>query len=207
VRGDLQEAHLVEHLLGFLLAGLALVASPGPATLSLAALGAAFGGRGAAAYMAGLVSGMVAVMAITASGVAALVLALPGVMPVVLALASAYFVYLAVRIATAPPLAEAGDDRRPPSFFGGVLLNLANPKAYAAMAALFAGFVLVDQQPALDAALKAAILIVVILIVNTAWLYAGAALTRFMREPKTNRAINVTFAVLLLVSLGLALLV
>jgi threonine/homoserine/homoserine lactone efflux protein len=45
----------------------------------------------------------------------------------------------------------------------------------------------------------------VIAAVNIAWLLSGAALTRFFREPRANRAINITFAVLLLASLGAAL--
>jgi threonine/homoserine/homoserine lactone efflux protein len=54
----------VEGLPAFLLAAVALAGSPGPATLSLTATGAAFGARRGAAYLAGIVVGMVAVMAI-----------------------------------------------------------------------------------------------------------------------------------------------
>ncbi len=46
----------------------------------------------------------------------------------------------------------------------------------------------------------------IISAVNLAWLVAGAALTRFFREPRTNRIINVTFAVLLVASVAFALL-
>ena len=59
----------MEGLLSFILAGLALAGSPGPATLSLAATGAAFGTRRGLGYMTGINLGMVGVMAITASGV------------------------------------------------------------------------------------------------------------------------------------------
>jgi threonine/homoserine/homoserine lactone efflux protein len=79
----------MDALPGFLLAGLALAGSPGPATLSLAAAGAAFGARRVTAYLAGIVVGMVGVMAITASGVVALLLAMPGVAPVVTIAAAA----------------------------------------------------------------------------------------------------------------------
>jgi threonine/homoserine/homoserine lactone efflux protein len=41
--------------------------------------------------------------------------------------------------------------------------------------------------------------------VNIAWLLVGAALTRLFREPRTNRAINLTFAVLLVASVAGAL--
>jgi threonine/homoserine/homoserine lactone efflux protein len=196
----------MDGIVGFVLAGVALAGSPGPATLSLAAAGAAFGTRGGLAYMAGIIFGMLAVMVMTAAGVMGLVLAVPGAAPVLLAAAALYFCYLALRIAAAPPLAAAGEGRRPPSFAGGFLLSLINPKGYAAMAALFSGFVLIGERLALDAAAKIAILALIIAAVDLAWLFAGAALTRAFRAPRLSRFINIAFALLLVASLLLALL-
>jgi threonine/homoserine/homoserine lactone efflux protein len=194
----------MEGLPGFLLAGLALAGSPGPATLSLAAAGAAFGTRRVAGYLAGIVVGMVAVMAITASGVVGLLLAVPGVAPVVTVAAALYFVWLAWRIATAPPLGADSGERQSPSFLGGFGLSLVNPKGYAAMAALFSGFVLLRDRPALDAGVKIALLTVVIILVNVLWLLSGSLMTRFFRDPRSNRIINIVFAVVLLASVALA---
>jgi threonine/homoserine/homoserine lactone efflux protein len=196
----------LEGLLGFILAGLALAGSPGPATLSLAATGAAFGARRGFGYMTGINLGMVGVMAITACGIVGLLLALPGAMPVVIGLSSAYFAYLAYRIATAPPLAKAGEQHRQPSFLAGIILSLVNPKGYAAMAALFSSFVLIERRLEMDVAVKIALLAVIIAAVNIAWLMMGAVLTRFFRDPRSNRVINLTFAVLLIASVGVALL-
>ncbi|MDE2450030.1 MAG: LysE family translocator [Gammaproteobacteria bacterium] len=197
----------MEDLLGFVLAGFALAGSPGPATLSLAATGAAFGTRRGLGFMTGIVVGMVAVMGITATGVTGVLLALPGAAPVVTAMAVVYFVYLAFRIATAPPLAERTEQRRRPSFPGGVFLSLVNPKGYVAMAALFSGFVLSRDHLVLDVAAKLIVLAAIITAVNLAWLIAGAALTRFLRDPGTSGSINVTFAALLVASVAVALLV
>ncbi len=196
----------MEDLFGFVLTGIALAGSTGPATLSLAATGAAFGARRGLGYMAGIVIGMVIVMCIIATGVTGMMLAIPGATPVVASMAGAYIVYLAYRIATAPPLAENTGQHRPPSFIGGVILSLVNPKGYAAMAALFSGFVLVGERLHLDAALKIIILVAIMIVVDVAWLFVGAALTRLFREPGINRAINVTFAVLLVASVAFALL-
>ena len=193
-------------LVGFIIAALALAGSPGPGTLSLAATGAAFGARRGMPYMTGIDVGMAGVIAITASGVVGVLLAVPGATPVIAALAGAYFLYLAYRIATAPPLSESSEERSPPSFAAGVALSLVNPKGYAAMAALFSGFVLVRERLGVDVAAKFVVLAAIIIAVNLAWLTAGAALTRFFRDPKTNRVINVTFAVLLIASVGVALL-
>lgn len=194
----------MDGVFGLVLAGLALAGSPGPATLSLAATGAAFGARRGLEYLAGIVIGMVVVMAIIASGVAGVLLAAPGAKPAVTALAALYFLYLAFRIATAPPLSERKGGPRP-SFAGGLFLSLVNPKGYAAMAALFSGFVLVRERLALDALAKATVLAAIITASSLTWLFAGAALTRFLREPRANRMINVTFAILLLASLAATL--
>jgi threonine/homoserine/homoserine lactone efflux protein len=186
--------------IGFTLAGLALAGSPGPATLSLAATGAAFGSRRGFGYLAGIVIGMIGVIAVVASGLAGLVLALPGAGPIVVILSALYFLYLAYRIATAPPLADHSVHGSAPNFIAGLLLSLVNPKGYAAMAALFSGFTL-------DFALKLAILLVIMVAVNLAWLFAGAAMTRLFRDPRTNRTINMAFAVLLIASVALAVVV
>ncbi len=190
----------MEGLFGFMLAGLALLANTGPATLSLAATGAAFGARRGLGYLIGIAVGMIVVMCIIATGVVGVLMALPGAAPVLTALAAAYIVYLAYCIATAPPLLDSTQQHHQPSFMGGMFLSLVNPKAYAVLAALFSGFVLVEEGLHIDAALKTIILLTILSITNTAWLFAGAALTRFAREPNINRAINVTFAVLLVAS-------
>jgi len=147
---------------------------------------------------------MVGVMAIVASGMVGLLLAVPGATPVVTAIAAIYFVWLAWRIATAPPLTEEAGDRRPPHFMGGLGLSLINPKGYAAMAALFSGFVLLRGQVALDVGFKIGLLTLLIAAVNILWLMSGALLTRFFRDPRTNRIVNVAFAVALLASVVLA---
>lgn len=195
----------MDGLTGFLLAGVALTGSPGPATLSLTATGAAFGTRRGLAYGAGITLGMLGVMALTASGVVAIILALPGLAPVVTILAALYFLYLAFRIATAPPLAEAKGDAAAPSFAAGLALSLVNPKGYAAMAALFSGFALLPQQPAIDAVVKIGLLLLVIAAVNIGWLLAGSGLTGLFRAPRSNRIVNLVFAALLLASLAAAI--
>jgi threonine/homoserine/homoserine lactone efflux protein len=196
----------LENLLGFIVAGIALMGSPGPNTLGLAAAGAAFGARRSLAYMIGLTSGMVAVMTIIASGVAGLLLALPGVAPAVTVLAAIYFIWLAWRIATAPPAGEAASGASAsPRFALGFAQSLVNPKAYVAMAAMFSGFTLLPGQIVLDSAAKIAVSTVLLFPINILWLHAGAALTRYIRDPRASRAINVTFAVLLIVSVAVVI--
>jgi len=81
-----------------------------------------------------------------------LILALPGATPIAATLAAEYMVYLAYRIATAPPLVEKPQEQNRPSFTGGVLLAFANLKGWTAMTALFSGFVLIEGNLVLNAA-------------------------------------------------------
>ena len=157
--------------------------------------------------LVGLVLGMVAVMALVVSGMVGLLLAVPGVAPVVAALAAIYFPWLAWRIATAPPLSEEGATRVPATLAAGLLLSLVNPKGYVAMAALYSGFALLPDRLGADVVLKLVMLTVIIAAVNVAWLLAGAALTRFFRDPRSNRIINVAFALSLVGSVALAFVV
>lgn len=192
-------------LASFVLAGIALTGSPGPATLGLAAAGAAFGVRRSVALFIGILAGVLVVMMVTATGLTGLVLAQPGIGPVVSLLAAGYMLYLAYRIGTAPLPNENADAQPPPGFVPGLFLGFGNPKAYAAMAALFSGFVLVRDRPHADVAAKTAVLLVIMVVVDVAWLLAGSALTRVLRDPVWGRAINVAFAVLLVASVGVAL--
>lgn len=195
----------MENVPSFVLAALALTGSPGPATLGLAAAGAAFGIRRSFALFAGILVGVLVVMMVTATGLTGLVLAQPGLGPVVSILAAGYMLYLAYRIATAPLPGESIDPGRAPGFVPGLFLGFGNPKAYAAMAALYSGFILIRDRPLADVAAKTVILVAVMILVDWVWLLVGSALTRAFRNPALGRAINIAFAVLLIASVGLAI--
>src|SRR5690606_21445471 len=144
-------------LVPLVLAAAAVMGSPGPSTISVTAVGAAFGFRRSLRYAAGLVAGTTAVLLAIALGMATLLVAVPGVAPLLAAAAGLYILYLAYRIATAPPLDRQGGEVAVPSFIGGFLLALANPKAWLAITAVFTGTSVVSGAGWLDAAVKTAV--------------------------------------------------
>lgn len=188
------------------LAALPLMGSPGPATLSTAAVGAAFGFRRGLPYMAGIIAGTAAVLLLIATGVTGALLVFPGLETAIRVLAAAYICYLAWRIATAPPLGQPDPAQTAPGAASGFLLAIANPKAFAAIGAVYAQNTVAPDDLALDTVLKIAALTAVIVASNTVWLYSGTALASVLRAPRASRAVNIAFAVLLVGSVGFALL-
>lgn len=183
-----------------------LMLSPGPAVLSVAAMGAAFVPARALRYYFGIVAGTFSVLLIVASGLTAALLSVPGLAPVITVLAAGYILYLAYRIATAPILkgGAEGDTADAPSFLSGYLLAVANPKAFAALGALYAGHSLVPGDPYGDAAAKVGGLACMIFIANGSWLIFGTMLSKVLRDPKAGRVANIVFAVLLVLSVAIS---
>ena len=193
-------------LLAFILVGFALMGSPGPASLSCAAMGAAYDVRTARNYLFGVTFGAMLVVAGVAAGVFAAIIAIPHATQVLTVIAIAYLGYLAFKIATAPPVGEPASPEDVPGFMSGLILNLSNPKAYAAFAALFSGFQLFPQSAVQSTYVQVFVCYAILCIVNPAWLYAGNALRHTLRNEKTSRRVNIGFAVLLVASVLLALL-
>lgn len=194
----------VTQLGAFLAALAALVASPGPATLGLAAAGAAFGFRPVRRFLAGSICGAALTILLVGSGVVGAMLAHPAVAPLLVGVAVAYMIYLAYRIATAPPLGERTAQGRVPGFRAGLLLGITNPKGYAVFATLFSGFVVVPNDVPADALFKGVVLFVLLTIIDVGWLLAGGALRHLLRDPALSRRVNIAFALLLLASLAMA---
>ncbi len=187
------------------LTSLAIMGSPGPATISLTAAGAAFGVRRSMGYLLGIVAGTAIVLAAVATGVTAVLLSIPAVRPVLLGISAAYIVWLAYHLARTPPQSAQSPDADPPSLLGGTLLGVANPKAWVAIAAVFASARLAEGA-AVDAAAKACVLVAMIVVINTAWLVVGASFAAVLRDPRRSRIVNVSLAGLLLAATALALL-
>lgn len=197
---------MASHLILLWLAAFPLMGSPGPATMSLAAMGAAFGGRRSLYYLAGIITGTFGVLVMIATGVTGVILAQPALVTAITIVAGAYILYLAFRIATAPVVSKRLTAAKAPSFYSGFILAIANPKAFAAIGAVYAGSTIVQNDLALDAVVKIAALTIVIITVNSAWLFFGSVFSSLLTNPRTARIANVTFAVMLVGSVILALL-
>lgn len=196
----------METLPAFLAAALALMGSPGPVTLASAAAGAAWPGR-ATAFVLTMSAGTITIILMVATGITGLLASVPGAAPVLAGLGGLYILYLAWKIAMAPPIGTVRTDRAPPPLIGAFAMAIANPKAWAAFAALFSGFPLIPDDQVAGGVLKAGILCCLPPLINLTWMVAGTGLARLIRDPATGRAVNLCFAASLVVAVALAFLV
>ncbi len=120
-----------------------------------------------------MIAGTSVVLLGVATGVTAAVFAVPTLEVVLIAIAAAYIVWLAHRIATAPPLADKSPAAGAPSVAGAMLLAIANQKAWVAIAAVFTTARLADNAST-DAVAKTAVLSLMIVVIMVGWLLAGA---------------------------------
>ena len=202
--GQLTTSGALAPLVSLILMAAVVMGSPGPSTMSVTAVGAAFGWRRSLAYAVGLILGTSAVLVAVASGLVTVLLSVPHAAPVLIACSALYMLYLAWQIATAPPLGDK-QATAAPSAWAGFLLAIANPKAYVALAAAFAGTTLAAS-PARDALAKLVALTVMIVVIHLAWLTAGASFATVLRDPVHSRIANVVFALALVASVVLPLL-
>lgn len=192
-------------MLIFTLALLGILGSPGPGVLSLAGVGAAFGYRPAWAYGTGLFVGSNLVMLAAATGLAAAFLAQPQLRLIFAALSSGYLLYLASRVALAGSRIGFIEASNPPGFWGAIVLQIFNPKAYAVGTVVFSNFPFWPQSLTVEIVLKFIILNAVWIPIHIIWMWVGVSLRRLDLAPGTQRIINFVMAGALVVVVVLAL--
>jgi threonine/homoserine/homoserine lactone efflux protein len=190
-------------MMSFALAVLLLTITPGPAVLTLAGVGSAFGWRQGLLFLSGLFIGVHLVCFAVISGLAALVMADPVVRTVLLLASSAYLGYLALRIALAGT--KIGFiHMAAPGFVTGVTLQLINPKAYAVNTMLFSSFAFYPESFAMETTLKLIINNSMWIPIHVLWLYAGVKVSQLNLPTHTHRVINLIMAGCLLAVVGLS---
>jgi len=184
---------------------LAIMGSPGPSTISLVGVSVAYGVRRSTAYCLGLIVGTIVVLLAAATGITAVLLAVPALRWALVIAGTAYILWLAYHLATAPPLNDQTWAERYPRLIDGLILGVINPKAWIAITAVVASARLADST-LVDAALKIPLLAAIVVGIHVIWLLAGRLMVPVMREPRLSRAVNVVLAALLVAAALLALL-
>lgn len=176
----------------FAVAATVLLGSPGPGIAALISVGRRKGFVGGLRFYGGLQIGLAVAAAIAAAGLFSAVQALPFAQRGLAIVATLYLLFLAWKIATAPvgdPEAAKTSDLAETAL-GGALLGVTNPKAYIAFASLMAAYPIVRQRPPVDLGVKWLVCVIVMVIVDLAWLALGVAVGKARLSPGAERTMN-----------------
>ncbi|WP_375205197.1 LysE family translocator [Hyphococcus sp.] len=188
---------MIADLLTLGIAVLILLGSPGPAPMALAGVGAAYGPRRGLPFLIGLIVAAGIVMLLSSLGVAALLSASASVRVFLQIIAAAYILFLALRVYRGAGGPEGAAASKVPGFFDGFILNLINPKAYAAFAAIFASFGIRHSDPAVSAMMTAGVTFLLLCLIDAIWLAAGGFFKRLTNDPSWGKGIRAAFAVMM----------
>jgi threonine/homoserine/homoserine lactone efflux protein len=194
---------LLDSLLVLIAATALLLGSPGPAPLALAASSAIFGTSRTVPFLLGIVTGLGLVIVGSAMGLSLLIEGTPVVKSALQIIGAMYILHIALKIATAPIYSLKVDSKIQPSFMEGLILNLSNPKAYAAIFALFSQFALPYESSIKSLVTTGLVCFVVAIVVDSAWVLIGSALRQLFAHPVYARPIRLLFAFLMLSAVAL----
>jgi len=195
---------MTEALLTLLSTTALLLGSPGPAPLALAATGATFGTRNGVPFLLGILTGLSVAILCASIGLANLFSTFLAIKFICQLLGAAYMLFVAYKIASAATN-QVNKPINPPNFKDGFILNLLNPKAYAAFLAIFSQFLLPMATPVYSYLATALACLMVAALVDIIWLLFGSILRPIFAKPKQARLVRVSFAILMIIAVIFAL--
>ena len=200
-----------EHLLGFALAALVIIAIPGPSVLFIVGRALSYGRGVALLTVAGNTAGLAVVMTLVAFGLGALVAESVTVFTVLKLAGAAYLVWLGVQAIRHGRFSdETGVDAPPLSrrtvFRQGFAVGATNPKAFAMAAAVLPQFVSRDAGDATAQMLVlGAIAVTIGLLSDGLWAVIASRLREwFASSPRHGRRLSLVGGTSI-IGLGVAL--
>ncbi len=175
---------------------LVMSATPGPNNVMLATSGANFGYRGALPAIVGIQAGVFVQTMVMCLGLGSVFLAYPMAQQVLRIAGSIYLVYLAWKLSGA----SVGEAHAPKavSFFQAALFQALNPKSWVKAVTLASVF----MPPGLSMFNSALLVAVIGTLVGTPcsvmWALFGVSIRQLLKDPRKQRAFNLTMGAILL---------
>lgn len=175
--------------------------SPGPNNTLLLASGVNFGFRRTVPHVVGTIVGIGLLVAIAATGEGVLVTAVPSVKMALKLIASAYLVYLAVRLMGGVTL-HATPTQKPFTVVRATAFQFVNPKGWVFALALVSAFATADGSGIVSWIAPIAVVLVVVGVTATVWALGGTASRRALADDRARRVAGIVLGALLLASVA-----
>jgi threonine/homoserine/homoserine lactone efflux protein len=178
--------------------------TPGPNNVMITASGANFGFARSIPHMLGIGIGFMVMIIAVGLGLGQAFERFPVLHEILRYGGAAYLLYLAWRIATAAPAAEARpSSARPLSFLQAALFQWVNPKGWMMAVGALSTYTTVGGDFVAETLTIALVFGAIGLPSVALWALLGVGIRRLLQAPWALRVFNVTMAVLLVASLAL----
>ena len=177
-------------MVAFALAVFFMIATPGPAVLALAGVGAAFSFKDGLRFLVGLTIGYLLVWVFVITGLASIVFSVSYMRTIFLIISSGYLIYLSFKIMMKGSKIAFIRPENLPNFMDGIILQLVNPKAYAFHSILLSGFVIYPNDIILETICKFILMNAIWIPLHLVWLFMGASIKKVNLDPYIQRKIN-----------------
>jgi len=185
----------LDRLLPLLVVATVMYGTPGPATLSLAASGAAHGLKRSWSYLLGIVAGVGLNLVVAAAGLAVAFERSPALYEVFRIASLIFIFWLAWRMFRQGVTSK--QESRPLSFLNGLLLNTLNPKAYAAAIAVLGQFAPRGETGLSGTWMLCLFIVALAAVIDVAWCSAGKFLARAFSRPRSGAVLQGALALLM----------
>lgn len=187
---------MTDALLSLIITAVLLLASPGPVPIALAAAGATVGFQKGLPFLCGMLTGLALVILLTFLGLAALFKQFPVASHVFMVLSSVFLFYIAFKIATSQTLIS-NKNQKIITYHTGFIINILNPKAYAAMVALLTQFSQSNESASQHLLLAGVAIFVVAVVADMIWLAIGYAIQPLFNNRRYQYWLRYFFAITL----------
>lgn len=168
-----------------------MTGTPGPNNVMLTASGALYGYRRTLPHIFGIMAGCFVLFMAVALGLGVLFERFPLVQQGLKIIGAIYLLYLAWRIATAPPPdLAAKDGARPLTAWQAATFQFVNPKAWVMGIALIAGFMPAEGSLLANALVLSAFMEIVGFFCISCWAGFGMAIGKLLKTPRAWRVFN-----------------
>lgn len=173
--------------------------TPGPNNIMVMASGANFGIRRSIPHLLGVSLGVLPIIFLAGIGLMAVFEAVPALEILLRIISTVYLLWLAWKIASAPPLDGGSLVGKPFSFFQAAAFQWVNPKVWAT--SLSAITLFAPERVLVSVMLVALAFAVIGFASNTIWAWMGTVLQRWLTVGRRLQLFNAIMAVLLVASL------
>lgn len=161
--------------------------TPGPNNIMLTSSGVLFGFARSIPHLLGVTFGFGVLLALSAAGIGNLVLLMPSIHLVLKTLGSGYLLYLAWQLRKIAIRQDTAASQKPMSFVGAALFQFVNPKAWVMAISGSSAFLPPIQPVSMSILVFCLVFCAVNLPCVSLWAGAGAALRRYLAEPRWQR--------------------